>query len=237
MYCKKCGVELEDNMIVCPLCGTPVTGYGSNTTNRNLPVAEQYGYREPHKPMNEPQKRFTWEIVSIILLSATIGAVSINLIVNHHISWSEYPVAVNLIIFSYISVFAFWKVKTTIRLVGAFLLSAVFLVGLDMLTSGIDWSVTIGIPLLFTSNLVAASLVAIIRISRYKGINLIAYGFVAAAIQSVFVDGILSFFKTGTFHLEWSLIVIACVAPVVLVLLFVHFRLKRGRRLESVFHT
>lgn len=236
MYCKKCGVELEDNMLNCPLCGTPVAD-GGKVVNRGLSVVEQYGYKEPHRPMNEPQKRFTWEIVSIILVSATIGAVGIDLIINHRISWSEYPIAINLVIFSYVSLFAFWKVNTVIRLVGCFFLSSLFLLGLDMLTSGIDWSVTIAIPLLFTGNLVVALLVTMIRISRYKGINLIAYGFVAAAIQSVFIDGILSFFKTGSFRLGWSLIVVACVVPVVLVLLFVHFRLKRGRRLESFFHT
>jgi len=236
MYCKKCGVELEDNVLNCPLCGTPVAGDGDNANKKNPNINEPYGFQELQKPMNEPQKKFTWEIVSIILLSATIGAVSINLIIENQISWSEYPVAINLVIFSYVSLFAFWKVKTAIRLIGCFFLSSLFLVVLDVLTSGIDWSLTIGIPLLFTGNLVAALLIIVIQISKYKGINLIAYGFVAAAIQSVFIDGILSFFKTKSFHLGWSLIVIACVVPVVLVLLFIHFRLKKGRRLESIFH-
>lgn len=234
MYCKKCGVELEDDVLICPLCGTPV---GSHLSGKHPDVNKRYGFHEPHKPMNEPQKKFTWEIVSIILLSATIGAVSIDFIINRHMSWSVYPVAINLVIFSYISLFAFWNVKTVGRLIGCFVLSSFFLASLDLLISGINWSVTIGIPLLFTANLVAILLIAVIRLSRFKGINLIAYGFVAAAIQSVFVDSILSFSKRKSFHLGWSLIVVACVIPVVLILLFLHFRLKRGRRLARVFHS
>lgn len=237
MVCKNCGVELEDNMLICPLCSTPVTGDDGKADNRKPDLTEQPDFQEPRKAMNQPQKKFTWEIVSIILLSATIAAFSIDFIINKSITWSEYPVAINLAIFTYISLFVFWNVKTFIRLIGCFVLSSFFFVSLDALTSGIQWSVTLGIPLLFTGNMVAAVLIAVIRTSRYKGVNLIGYGFVAAAMQSVFVDSILSLFKTGTIHPGWSLIVVACVIPVVLVLLFVHFRLKRGRRLERLFHT
>jgi uncharacterized membrane protein YwaF len=119
---------------------------------------------------------------------------------------------------------------------GGFILSSVCLVILDAFTTRISWSVRLGIPLLLTGNLVAAALIAVIRKSRYKGINLLAYAFLGAAVLCLCIDGLLSFFKTGLFQLQWSVITTACIIPVVIVLLFVHFRLKRGRSLKRTFH-
>jgi hypothetical protein len=107
---------------------------------------------------------------------------------------------------------------------------------LDLFTAGIQWSVKLGVPLLLTGNVVVALLIIAIRKSRYKGINLLAYAFLGTAILSIFIDGILSFFKTGLFQIQWSVIVTACIIPVVIVLLFLHFRLKKGRSLEKTFH-
>lgn len=232
MICKNCGVELEDDTLICPLCREPVNSAASASARA------AYGQQtfSSYKEMTRPQKKFTWEIISIILLSAGIATFIVDYIINHHITWSEYPAAICLTIFCYVSSFAFWDQTTLVKMAGGFILSSSCLVVLDLLTAGIQWSVKLAIPLLFAGNLVTAVLLAIIRRSRYKGINLIAYAFLGAAILCLFIDGILSFFKTGLFQVQWSVIVIACTIPVVVVLLFAHFRLKKGRSLEKTFH-
>ncbi len=218
-------------MLICPLCGTPVNG--------NAPAIQisAYGMQSfGHKQMSKPQKKFVWEIVSIILLSAAIAAFVVDFIINRHIAWSEYPVAICLTIFCYVSMFAFWNQTTLVKMTGGFILSSLCLVILDVFTAGIQWSVKLGVPLLFIGNIVVALLITVIRKSKHKGINLLAYAFLGAAVLSISIDGILSFFKTGIFQIQWSVIVAACTIPVVIVLLFVHFRLKKGRSLEKTFH-
>jgi hypothetical protein len=233
MYCKFCGVELEDDMRVCPLCGEPVNAPADVAT----PTPE-YGsdaiFR--YNKMSRPQKKFTWEIVSIILLSAAVTTFMVNFIINHQITWSEYPIAIDLTIFCYVSLFAFCNQSTLIQMTGGLILSSLCLLGLDALTGGIQWSAALGIPLLFASNGIVALLVIVIRRSKVKGLNLIGYTFLGAATLCVLTDGIISKFKTGLFQMKWSVIVTACTIPVVVVLLFVHFRLKRGRSLKKTFH-
>ena len=232
MICRNCGVELEDDMMACPLCREPVNG--NTPTNSQVSYGTQsfQGYRE----MSKPQKKFTWEIISIILLSAAVATFVVNFIINRSVTWSEYPVAICLTIFCYVSLFAFWERTMFVEMAGGFVLSSLCLMALDLFTAGIQWSVKLAIPLLFMANIITTILIAIIRQSRYKGINLIAYGFLAAAILCVFIDGSLSFFKSGSFQIKWSIIVFACTIPVIIVLLFVHFRLKKGRSLEKTFH-
>jgi hypothetical protein len=232
MICKNCGVELEDDMLICPLCREPVNSAASANTQVSYGTQTVHPYGE----MSKPQKKFAWEIVSIILLSAVVATFVVNFIINRRVTWSEYPVATCLTIFCYVSLFAFWDRTTVVKMVGAFILSSVCLVLLDLFTAGIQWSIKVAIPLLFMGNVITAILIAIIRQSRYKGINLIAYGFLGAAILCTFIDGTLSFFTSGLFQIKWSIIVVACTIPVVVVLLFVHFRLKKGRSLEKTFH-
>jgi len=232
MICKNCGVELEDDMMACPLCREPVNG--NAPVNTQVPYGTQtfQGYGE----MSKPQKKFTWEIISIILLSAAIATFVVNFIINRRVTWSEYPVAICLTIFCYVSLFAFWDRTTLVDMAGGFILSSLCLIVLDLFTAGIQWSIKLAVPLLFVGNIIAAVLIAVIRQSRYKGINLIAYGFLAAAILCIFIDGSLSSFEGGSFQIKWSVIVVACTIPVVGVLPFVHFRLKKGRSLERTFH-
>jgi hypothetical protein len=234
IICKNCGVELEEDMLNCPLCGEPVTANGKVA----IPApGQQQAQAFPYtRKMNRPQKKFTWEIVSLILFSGIIATFIIDFILNKRITWSEYPVAVSLTIFSYISLFAFWQQRTLVQMAGGFILSSIFLVLLDSLTGYIVWAIKLGIPLLFSCNLVVSALIAIFRMSKYKGINLVAYAFLGASLLSVCVEGILSFFKTGLVHLEWSVIVAGCIVPVVLVIFFVYFRLKKARSLEKTFH-
>jgi hypothetical protein len=230
--CKNCGVELEPTMTVCPLCREAignkecVTTADSDKKNRFI-----YG-----KKMSPPEKKFTWEIVSLILLSAIAATLVIDCIINKTITWSEYPVAISLTVFSYLSLFTFWPQHTTLQLAGGLIVSTLLLLLLDTITNGINWSIKLGIPLILAATFLTAIFIKIIHHSTYKGINLIAYGFLGVAIFCVFIDGILFFNLKGIFHVDWSLLVVACTIPVVLVLLFVHFRMKKGRSLKRTFH-
>ena len=236
MYCSNCGVELEASMASCPLCGQPVN---DNNKSANVAIPSSGGkppFSFGQEKMSKPQKKFTWQIISIILLSGSVASFAVDFIINHDITWSEYTMAIGLAIFSYVSLFAFWEQRTIVEIIGGFIVSSFFLLLLDALTSGIDWSIRLAIPLLLAANLVVILLIIVIRRSKIKGINLLAYAFMAAALLCVFIEGILNYFETGAIDLRWSVIVAACVIPVVVVLFFVYYRLKKGRSLQKTFH-
>lgn len=232
-YCKVCGVELESDMQACPLCGQPV----SSGPGDDKPVPERV--EQPPisiRKMDRPQKKLVWEIISIILVSSIAVSLLTDFIITGRITWSQYPVAVCLTAFTYVSLFALWNQRFIVELACACVASSLFLLALDALTGGLGWLAKLGIPALVLGNVLVAALVWVIRLSKHKGINLIAYGFLAAGLFCLGIDGILSYFKTESLHLWWSLIVGTCVLPVALVLFFVHYRLKKGQSLERTFH-
>ena len=234
IVCKNCGVVLEDNMLSCPLCGEPVNGSASASKVHSYQYGDlpSFGYSK----MTTPQRKITWGIFSLILLSAPMAALIVDFIINRHITWSEYPIAVCLTIFCYLSLPVFWHWSTLFNMAGGFASSSLCLVLLDIVTGGIEWSVRLGMPLLFISTLLLTVMIYVIRRSKYKGLNLIAYVLFATAVLCIGIDALLFFFNTGFLKIQWSIIVTACTIPVIIVLLFVHFKLRKGRSLEKTFH-
>lgn len=230
MFCKNCGVELEPDMEVCPLCGEPLQGAPRHTPASAL----QTDYLTT--PPGKTQRKFTWEIISIILGSGILAACIVDVITSGRITWSEYMMSAGLVIFCYTSVLSLWNKNILIELAGGFLLSAVCLLVLDWVTGGINWALRLAVPLLLSITVIGIAFIHIIRIAGYKGINLIAYAFLGAALICFCTEGVLSCYRNGVWHFSWSAIVAACVVPVVVILLFVHFRLRKGRNLRRTFH-
>lgn len=233
MYCKNCGVELENDMPECPLCGE-VANSNQNTREKHSSYGE--GLHLPYKEMSKPQKKFTWEIISLILLSGAITTFIVDFIMNRGITWSELPVAICMSIFCYVSLFTFWHNTTLLKISGGLLLSTCCFLALDALTAGIQWALKLGIPLLFAANLVTAAWIAVMHKAKYKGVNLIAYALLGTALLCIAIEASVSHFKTGAIQMQWSAIVTISLIPVIIVLLFVHFRLRKGRNLERTFH-
>ena len=230
MICNNCGVELEENMVSCPLCGAPAGTTAPAGTLQYPQVADLSGKITPR------QKKLTWEIVSLVLLCGSVATFIVDFVLNRRMSWSELPVAICLAIFSYVSLFAFSRRNTFGKISLSCLLSALAFVLLDAYTGGIKWSIGMGIPLLVVSNITVLVMILVVRKTVYKGINLIAYGFIGATCLCVAIEGILVVYNTNRLLLHWSVLVAVCLLPVIAVLLFVHTRLKKGRSLEKTFH-
>jgi hypothetical protein len=231
IICKNCGVELEPCMQYCPLCELRVEGDLPATASSDNKNNVSNG-----RNMTQPQRKATWEIVSIIILLVIMATSLLNFILNKKISWAEYPMASCLVIFSYVSVFAFLHKKREVQIFYVFIMAAVLIFLLDLFTNGIGWSVYLGIPILLFLNVILAGTIFLFRKLKHKGINLLAYSFFAAALLCIGTEAVIDNYVDGAVHLVWSLIVAGSVLPVITVLLFIHVRLKKGNDLIRIFH-
>jgi hypothetical protein len=62
-------------------------------------------------------------------------------------------------------------------MIAGFVLSSACMLGLDAITGGIDWALLLGIPILLAATIVIIFVLIIIESSKYKGVNLLAWGF------------------------------------------------------------
>lgn len=227
--CKNCGVELESSMTQCPLCGQKVSDQNAQENVDHKPFF-------PTQKLSKKEKIIVWDVFAVIFLAASLVPLIINLIVNRSFSWSQYPIALCLSAFTYITLFAFWKKGFAIKLLGCFITSAVLFLLLDCFIQGVGWPVKVAIPILFIGNLFALILYQIIVQTRNIGINIIAFFFLGCGLLCLAIEATISLYKSDKISLQWSPIAAASAILIFILLIFLHYKLKWGRNLKRTFH-
>lgn len=234
-YCNNCGVELEKSMLTCPLCGKPTDETSNKDVKKEEPTLR--GRRKEAAINDFPiNQKLIWEVISAIIGSSVIVTLTINLITSKRITWAEYPIVICLVVFFYTALFAFWNRSLLIKIVVSFVASSLLLVIIDLIEAGTNWPIRVALPLLFLLNIISAILLLVIRHAKNKGINLVAYMLLGIGILCLCIEMILSVYTDNALHLSWSLIVFLSTLITSIVLLYMHFRLLKGRDLERTFH-
>lgn len=237
--CPNCGVELEKSMNFCPLCGEPIIDhYTENIEYIQLRNRKREEKKLPdYQRLSGVQKRkLFWEVSGIILITGILVTFILDFFSNNTLTWSRYSIAVCTMLFLQSTLIRFWYRKLLILMLGSIVSTSALVLLLDLLQGTVSWSIHLAIPLLIVVHLLTLGLTRVIMNTTEKGLNLIAYSFIALGILSVFIEGILSFYLNDVFILHWSLIVIASVLPGSAVLFFIHYRLKKGTDLRRFFH-
>jgi hypothetical protein len=239
ILCKNCGVELEENMKYCPLCGKDISEE-SPDDEKEFRIQET---RQEERLLSDfreltpiQRRRLFWQLSAMILLSGMIVTFIIDLIINKDITWSKYTMSSCLALFLIITMIVFLKRRIIVSLTGSFIITSILMVLFDMFNKNIGWGTKLGIPLVFSFYLVVFILISLVRRSRQRGINLIALFLIASGILSVCIEGIISLQINNKLNFQWSLIALVSVLPVSAILLFIHYRLRKGTDLKRFFH-
>ncbi len=237
--CSYCGVELEENANFCSLCGEPLWNHHRD----NLAYIKSRKQEQEQKLLTDYQKltgfqkrMVFWKISGFILISGIIITLIIDLVGNQGITWSKYPITVNLVILIIATLIAFWCRKILLLLLLSFLATSVLLVLLDIYAGNAGWGMKLGIPLLLAGYIGVYVFIEMIKTSRQKGLNIIAYSLIISGLLCICIDGILSLYSGSSLHFTWSLIVMVSVAIISTILLYIHYRLKKITDLKRFFH-
>ncbi|MFC2137639.1 DUF6320 domain-containing protein [Bacteroidota bacterium] len=237
-YCKNCGVELDEKMNFCPLCGELVE---DKIVNKEYLKSAQPQPKEKllsdYESLTQKQRRkLFWELSGIILISGIIVTLIINIIINKSITWSKYSVTISLVLLINTTIVTFWRNRIILMFVVSFISTSILLILLDIYYLNIGWGIRLGIPFLFSFYFITLLLAMLVRIFKQRGFNLLACFFIAIGLLTICIEGIISVYTKKIFYLHWSLIVIVCMIPISAILFFIHYRLKKGIDLKRVFH-
>lgn len=228
--CKNCGVELEEGLEKCPLCG------------RSAGNGEEHLYESASHPSDiilihkKEKQKYLWELAGIITFSGIVVCTIVDLLLKKGLSWSLY---------SDVSFLAAWIILTLI--IYTFRRSHIFVPGLiitilatlfsmDLFIPGPDWFFPVGFPLTIVVFFSAGIAVILYKKAHFRGFNIIGATFLLLAGTGILTELILDEFIHGSPDLQWSLIAAVSLLPFSLIFLFYHYRLKKGNRLDSFFH-
>ena len=237
--CNYCGVELDAEMNFCPLCG-----HKSNSQvlkGRKEPQDKAVNDLKPgnfnfEELTQNQQKKVVWELAAFILVSCTVITLIIDLLITKHLTWSKYTLTIGMILLIDLSLIIFMQKRIVLMFLGCFLSTSLLLFLLDLFGNNLDGGVKLGIPIIFFIFLVLLILFLIIRKTKQKGINIIAYSLIAAGIICLCIDGIISLHIYEVLKIQWSFVVMVAILPVSAILLYIHYRLRRVTNLKKVFH-
>jgi hypothetical protein len=231
-YCTNCGVELENDLVSCPLCGFTI---GQETVSKTSEKSEYYpsDIILLHK---KETRRHIWELSGIITFSGIVVCTIVDLVIHKSLSWSLYADT---------SILALWICLTLILL--AFRKYFIIFPGLlfsiltmlflfDLFSPPVNWFFGLGLPITVALFVAVAIIILLWKVAHFRGFNILAIAFLVLSgfciVSEVFIDKYVS----ARVDIRWSAIVAVSIFPIALVLLFVHYRMKNGKRLDSYFH-
>ncbi|WP_276370971.1 hypothetical protein [Chryseolinea sp. H1M3-3] len=235
LLCKTCGVELDEGLDHCPLCGRSVHD-DKKTLNAPLP-ASIFNKKTTAAGELYLLQRITWQVTAVLLLSGIIATLIIDAWVHKRITWSVFPISVCTILLSYAAVLALIRTGLVLQLIIGWIISTGVLIGFHYIFQDTGWMLRLAIPILFITNLMTMVLIFLMRSVGTKGLNVFAFSLFMIAIYCICLEGLISLYTRNQFFIQWSIIVTACLLPVTASLLFIHFRIKRNKHLEKIFHT
>lgn len=230
---------MEENANFCSLCGEPVLV----KTVENLAFIKSGKLRRDKKLLTDYQqltgfqkRKIFWKISGLILISGIIITLLIDFVGNQNITWSKYPATVSLVLFFNFTLNTFLHKKITLMLTFSFLSATGLFILFDVYAGETGWEIKLGIPIILAAYLTVFVLGFFVQKTKQKGLNIIAYSLIAAGVLCICVEGMISVFLYNSMYFGWSLIVMISVTLISLLLLYIHYRLKKATDLKRFFH-
>jgi hypothetical protein len=234
--CPNCRVELGSEAQRCPLCHSLVQP-GASPPAGHKPYPEHVLDPEDQERLTPRETRTIFlELFSACTLIASVVVLAINLLIDRTISWSLYPLAS----FGYLWLIVGIPIVLAGRLWLIFSVlgpsSLLFLFLLDALDGPAAWFLPVALPicLLLEADIMACGVLT--RLSKRKGINVIAIILVGTVFICAGIDAILNWNYDGGFALSWSAIVAVAGLPAAGFLFYMHYRIVNRASLRKLFH-
>ncbi len=227
--CPKCGVEIG-NEKVCPLCGIDMTSTSEDSAEVSSPPVNAQAAQVIAKNI------LALEVISVSMGMAALSLIIVDIIVNKHITWSVYPLSSLAFAWLMVCLPLIFRNKPLILIPLVALAPFGFLFALDFFYGKMSWFMSLGMPITAAVEIAAGSAAAASVFSKRRGLNVVAYGLLAATAVSMVTEASIDLFRNGRIFLEWSSIVGFALIPVSGFLIYFHHRIAKTTTLKKMFH-
>jgi peptidoglycan/LPS O-acetylase OafA/YrhL len=234
-YCVNCGVELDAEAAACPLCLAPLPGKAGRCDD---PAGRALALLDPEdreKLTVAEGRTMFWELLSVSLGIGALVVLAIDLLDAPGLGWSLYPLASIALAWVLMTASLLRTLPFALRVGLAALAPPAFLIALDLIVDGLDWSLAVAVPIALAAELCAALAALAIARSRRKGANVAAIALAAAAAFCFALEAILDFRFDKKIAPGWSSIVLSALLPISLFLFYLHYRILGKKSLRRFF--
>jgi hypothetical protein len=228
--CVNCGIELDDGLKICPLCGKHLENSGEQ---EHIPENYPSDIIQLHKKEN---RKHLWELSGIIAFSGITVCTIVDLLINKGLRWSLFCDVSILAVWIFMTISLYVHKRTLIFIALQMLTILASLFFIDLIATGPEWFFPVGLPVIIAAFIAIVAIVILYKAAHFKGLNIIAAALIILSGFCIILEMILDEYLNGVVDFRWSLIAAISILPVALIFFFYHYRLKKGNRLDSFFH-
>ncbi len=233
-YCSQCGVEVDQQVVQCPLCDAPI---------QQLPMSGHSPWPRKEAPAPQAPPRSRAERMELAQTITTLGflipasiVMAVDWFVSAKLTWSLFP----LVSLGGAWLWALLPLIFTRRpylLITSVTSTAVALEwALGLLAGEASLILNALMPVTLAAGAFAALILLLARKARRLGGNLAGWILIALTILLVSTEILLNHQISGNWQPGWSLIAAAATLPVSILLLYLHARLSVQSRMRQYFH-
>lgn len=227
-YCVNCGVKLDEALLKCPLCNTPVIN------PNELKKAEVSSPFSMEKGETEKVKSKDVIVLTTVFLATTaICCMLLNLLVFSKTLWSL-PI-IGLCTFIWIVVIpsiAFEKMPIYIYLLIDGFAMAGYLYMLSFMTSNKAWLTKLALPITALATVLILTFTLLMKNISSSILSLALYFYILVPILCIGIELLICHYYNTPLHITWSAIVLVpcLIVAIVLITILSRKRLRKAVR-------
>ncbi len=233
-YCSRCGVEVDPEIVRCPLCEAPI---------QQLPLNGGNPWPAKPAPPPLPAPRSTEERIALAKTLTTLGflipasiVMSVDWFVSGRLTWSL--LVLSCLVAAWLcAILPLVFTRRPYSLIVSLTATAgalEFIIG--YLSGNISWVLPGGIPITLLGGVLAGLIVLLARKAERLGSNLASWILLALTVLVTGIDILINLLLTGNWKMGWSLIVTATTLPISVLLLYLHYWPSAQSRMRRYFH-
>ena len=226
-YCIHCGVELEQSLTACPLCGTPLPEAYRNRAAEPLYPAQAALFPLPHP-------RAACVLIGTLLGMGMLICALVNILFTPAQRWAVLPVGI-LAVCAVALLPPLWVRRLRVTHIGLDFIALSALLALLSYMSGGGWFMPVVFPALAMGALLAGALAALMHSARVYKLDGLSVGFIFAGLECVWIEMLVNRMQ-GTGGLSWSLVVLAGCALLAAVSAWYMHGLRHNQTFLRTFH-
>lgn len=227
--CPKCGVEIDDALASCPLCGAALKVDGARLHE------SMFDPEDREKFTDEERRTIAWEVLSVSTGIAAAVVCLVDLLVEGALSWSLYPIS--SLVFLWILFTAILRLRGRPALAALLVAVALplYLLALNRIEGRLSWGPALAVPIALIAEGAAALVVFATKSVQRKGVNVIGFCLLGVSLLCIGVEASITLYFRASIGLHWSTIAATALVPVAGFLFYLHHRVTKKSNLRKLF--
>ena len=189
-YCSRCGIEVEDHVLKCPLCNLKIQHFDKPPENlKNFPD-DNYRSNDYYIPF-EKKKKIIWSIISFLIATSLFIIFSVNFFLERTITWAWIPLFSLLLTWLIVACIYYLYKKIFFLLSSLFISISLYLFFLFLIIFDTGIFFSFAFPIVIATFFNTTIIIFLCKITKRRGYNIIGFILIGISFYCTIIDIII----------------------------------------------